>query len=108
MPVIFSNLGPILWKMLEFHVHNTNLVPTTSYVIQGHVAALLNLLSEVAKIEYSSITKYTPLLLDIAAEKWITQCCVLEEFSVRLKNKLLFFTFLTVLVWKITNCYSTS
>lgn len=78
---LYRDLEPVLWRMLDFHVHNTNVQATTSYVIQGHVAALLNLLTEAVKQNYN-MSIFTPLLNDIALNKWTTQFSLLEEFTV--------------------------
>lgn len=52
--------------------------------MQGHVAAVLILLSQVARRNFQLIEPYVPLLTGLAVEKWTSQCANLTEFFVRL------------------------
>lgn len=50
--------------------------------MQGHVAALLILLGEVARENWSLISVYVPLITDLAVKKWFAQTFQLQEFFV--------------------------
>lgn len=78
----FSGLQPILQRLLNYHVRNTDLSNTTSYVMQGHAASVLILLSEITKKNWELIAPYVPLITDLAARKWSAQCAGLTDYFV--------------------------
>ncbi|XP_018327334.1 RNA polymerase II-associated protein 1 [Agrilus planipennis] len=77
----FKVLQPILLRMLDFHVRNTSAVFYTSYVVQSHISALLNLISNVSKKDYVCILPYISLLIDPAMFKWTAQFGSQSEYS---------------------------
>lgn len=82
---VFSELQPFLLRLLDSHIQKTDQNNSMSYVMHGHVAALLILLSEVAKSNFQLIVPFVPLLTGLTIEKWSKQCAGLTEFSVRHK-----------------------
>lgn len=78
----YSALQPILLRLLDYHIRKTDQNNTTSYIMHGHTAALLLLLAEAAKHNWSLIAPYVPLLTGLAVKKWFSQTCALTEFFV--------------------------
>lgn len=78
----FHSLQPVLLRLVDYHVQKTNMSNDTSYVMQGHVASILILLSEVAKMNYELVRPFVPLIEGLAAQKWCVQCCGLTNFFV--------------------------
>ncbi|KAK5645366.1 hypothetical protein RI129_006666 [Pyrocoelia pectoralis] len=76
----FDQMQPILLRLLDFHVKNTNLA-SSSYCMQSHLAALLIFLSKVFQNNLSYAGLYLPMLQNYAFLKWATQFESLGEFK---------------------------
>ncbi|KAJ8946888.1 hypothetical protein NQ318_008244 [Aromia moschata] len=76
-----SVIQPVLLNMLDYHFKNTNLDMKTTFVRQGHVAALLIFLGHMAKVSWNLIQPFLPLLLEMCLPKWSTQFMQLNEFA---------------------------
>nr|XP_022915958.1 RNA polymerase II-associated protein 1 [Onthophagus taurus] len=74
----FTLIEPILLQTINFHYNNTDL-NTSSYSMQGHFGAIINLLTCVAKQQFSLILPYLQLI-NLCLEKYIHQFCSLNNF----------------------------
>ncbi|KAJ8961047.1 hypothetical protein NQ314_005976 [Rhamnusium bicolor] len=76
----FSIFQSTLLSLLDYHFKNTNLDMKTTFVRQGHLAALLILLGYVGKINYTLIVPFLPLFAQCLL-KWSTQFTNLNSFA---------------------------
>ncbi|XP_023028847.1 RNA polymerase II-associated protein 1 isoform X2 [Leptinotarsa decemlineata] len=76
----FSVFQPVLLHLLDYHFKNTNLEMEMTYVRQGHIAALLILLSKVVEKNYSLASPFLPVLIEKCIPKWCNQFAKLEKF----------------------------
>lgn len=102
-----STLQPIFIRLLDYHIQKTDQNNATSYIMHGHVAALLNLISEIAKKNWNLISVYLTLLIDLGVRKWFAQTCNLTEFSVRHFFNVDIELYKFVLVWEASDNFIT-
>nr|CAI5819455.1 unnamed protein product [Callosobruchus analis] len=79
----YSELEPILIRMLNYHSRNTNFNFDTTFVRQGHVAALLTLLGNEFQKNSSRAVPFLPLLIEQCLPKWVSQFCSIDTYAVR-------------------------
>ncbi|VEN64180.1 unnamed protein product [Callosobruchus maculatus] len=77
----YSELEPILLRMLNYHSRSTNFNFDTTFVRQGHVAALLTLLGNEFQKNSSRAVPFLPLLIEQCLPKWISQFCSIETYA---------------------------
>ncbi|EFA10420.1 RNA polymerase II-associated protein 1 [Tribolium castaneum] len=70
---------PVLVEMLNYHLKNTDVSMSVTYVRQGHVAAIVSLIGSCWK----NASLVTPFLgtLETCASKWFSQFMTLTEFA---------------------------
>ncbi|CAH1966199.1 unnamed protein product [Acanthoscelides obtectus] len=76
----YSTLEPVLICMLNYHAKNTNINLETTFVREGHVAALLILLGNEFRINTSRAVPFLPLLLEQCLPKWISQFSKMDSY----------------------------
>lgn len=76
-------MTPVLLELINYHYKNTDLNMNTTFVRQGLVAALLNLISSGGAQINSFFLPFLPIL-KLCFVKWVKQFMILEEFSVSL------------------------
>lgn len=82
----FTILQPVLLKTLDYHLNNTDLNIKTTFVRQGHVSALVILLSQIVEQQFCLIAPFLDVIFEHCAPKWISQFMILDSFAVSNEN----------------------
>lgn len=66
--LIYRELQPFLLRNLDYHFRNTNIDEHSSYTLQSHFAAIMNVISTASLIDCHMISNFVPLLMQCVAK----------------------------------------
>ncbi|XP_044261913.1 RNA polymerase II-associated protein 1 [Tribolium madens] len=75
----FQVCQPVLMEMLNYHLKNTDANMSTTYVRQGHVAAIVGLIGSCS--QNSNLVASYLSTLETCARKWFSQFMTLTDFA---------------------------